>query len=639
MVDEQQPDDITNFTRTYFVTEKTDVSNINVILQKFWEIDNSAIEGSSLLCENKRILEHTENTIQLVDDRYTVSIPWKSDKIVLPNNYSMALRLLQNLEKTLVKNPEIAKSYQKTIFNYLEKGYIRKVEQTDTSKANWYLPHFAITKPDKTTTKTRIVFDASAKCNRISLNDVIHQGPKLQQELFDVLLRFRKFPVAIVCDIAEMYLQIPGDKSYLRILWRDLNFDQEPTVYEFNRLVFGLNCSPFLVQLVAHRHARLCQQKYPKTILKSTYMDDSLDSVQNDILGIQLYEQLSKLWGEAGMRTHKWLSNSEAVLNQIPPSDRMHQVNLDSAPLPSAKTLGIMWLASEDVFTFVCHMGKQETQWTKRNFLSKIATLFDPLGLLSPFLIRAKILMQQLWLNGLEWDERLPQELFTKVNTWFAKLSILPEIKILRCLQLKKEVKYAKLHTFVDASQEAYGTAVYIKVEYKDGSSSIRLVASKTKVAPLHSISIPRLELMGAILGSRLAKSVANALSVETKSITFWTDSANVLWWIRGYSRAFKPFVANRVGEIQMSSGPEQWRYIPTTMNPADCLTRGVKLVEIMNLKLWWEGPEYLKENESLWPSRKRAFKCIKRNKDKKFRFKQNNVIQVYRYISLEIKP
>ena len=122
------------------------------------------------------------------------------------------------------------------------------------------------------------------------------------------------------------------------------------------------------------------------------------------------------------MRTHKWLSNSEVVLNQIPPSDRMHKVNLDSDPLPSAKTLGIMWLASENVFSFVCHMGKQEAQWTKRIFFSKIATLFDPLGLLSPFLIRAKILMQQVWLNGLEWDERLPQELFTKVNTWFVLL-------------------------------------------------------------------------------------------------------------------------------------------------------------------------------------------------------------------------
>ena len=175
----------------------------------------------------------------------------------------MALRRLQNLEKTLVKSPEIVKSYQETIRKYLEKGYIRKIKPIETFKESWYLPHFAVTKPDRTTTKTCIVFDASAKCN---VNDTIHQGPKLQQELFDVLLRFRKLLVAIVCDIAEMYLQIklyPEDRSCHRILWRDFNINQEPTVYEFDRLVFGLNCSPFLAQLVAHHHARLCQQRYP----------------------------------------------------------------------------------------------------------------------------------------------------------------------------------------------------------------------------------------------------------------------------------------------------------------------------------------------------------------------------------------
>ena len=613
LVDEQQ-DYTTNVARTYFATDETDVSNINIVLQKFWEVHCIAIEGTPLSCENKRILEYTGNTIQLVDGQYRVSIPWKGDRMVIPNNYSMALWLSQNLEKTLVKNPEIAKSYQETICRYLKRGYIKRIEQTETLKASWYLPYFSIT---RITTKTRIVFDASAKYNGISLNDVIHQGPKLQQELFDVLLRFRKLPVAVVCDIPEMYLQIklyPGDRSCHRILWRNLNIDQEPTVYEFDRLVFGLNCSPFLAQLVAHHHAILCKQRYPmasETILKSTYMDDSMDSVQNDVQGIQLYQQLSKLWEEAGMRTHKWLSNSEVVLNQIPSSDRMHEVNLDSDSLPSAKTLGIMWHASEDLFTFVSHIEKQESEWIKRIFLSRIATLFDPLGSLAPFLIRAKILMQEVWLNDLEWDDRLPPKLSAKVDKWFAELSILSEVKVLRCLQLKKEVKCAKLHTFVDASQEAYGAAVYIKVEYQDESSSVRLVASKTKVAPLHSISILCLELMDAILGNRLANSVVNALSMETKSITFWTDSANVLWWIQGYSRPFKPFVANRVGEIQMSSSHEQWRHIQTTLNPADYLTRGVKLVEILNLKSWWEGPEYLRKDESLWPKkycRERAF-------------------------------
>ena len=144
----------------------------------------------------------------------------------------------------------------------------------------------------------------------------------------------------------------------------------------------------------------------------------------------------------------------------------MHEVNLDHDPLPSATTckiLGIMWHASEDVFTFVSHIAEQECEWTKQIFLSRIEPLFDPLGLMAPFLIRAKILMQEVWLHGLEWDERLPQELSAMVNAWCAELSMLSEIKVSRCFQLKKEVKCARLHTFIDASQEACGAAVYMK--------------------------------------------------------------------------------------------------------------------------------------------------------------------------------
>ena len=147
---------------------------------------------------------------------------------------------------------------------------------------------------------------------------------------------------------------------------------------------------------------------------------------------------------------------------------------------------------------------------------------------------------------------------------------------------------------FVDASQDAYGAVVYEKVEYQNGNPSIRLVASKTKVAPLQSISIPHLELMGAVLGNKLAETIVNALTISKDVITFWTDSTSVLWWIRGHNRRLKPFVSNRVGEIQMFSSPNQWRYVPTKVNPADHLTRGVKLSELAKLKTWWEGPDYL---------------------------------------------
>ena len=207
-----------------------------------------------------------------------------------------------------------------------------------------------------------------------------------------------------------------------------------------------------------------------------------------------------------------------------------------------------------------------------------------------------------MWVQGVDWDEELPLDTSTRVTTWFRELSSSLSVRIPRCLQLRKEVSSIAVHVFVDASLEAYGAVVYVRVKYQDGSLSVRLVSSKTKVAPLQSVSVPRLELMGAVLGSRLATSISDALDMEKQSYTFWTDSANVLWWIRGYSRTFKSFVANRVGEIHSSSSPDQWRYVPTKLNPADYLTRGVKLMELVELRMWWEGPEYLKEDESQWP-------------------------------------
>jgi len=188
---------------------------------------------------------------------------------------------------------------------------------------------------DRSSTKTHIVFDASAKYHGVSLNDLVHQGPKLQQEFFDVLIHFRRYPVALICDIAEMYLRIelyPEDRSCHRFLWRDFNISKKPIEYEFNRFVFGNNSLPFLVWFVSQHHAKLYEKSYPRaaeTSLKSTYMDDSMDSVLTEEQGIDLYEQLSEMWKKAGMHTHKWLSNSPVVLSKIPLQDRMYEIDLN----------------------------------------------------------------------------------------------------------------------------------------------------------------------------------------------------------------------------------------------------------------------------------------------------------------------
>lgn len=269
---------------------------------------------------------------------------------------------------------------------------------------------FPVCRPDKATTETRIVFDASAKHQGVSLNDTILSGPKLQNSLFNVFMRFRRYPVAVACDIREMYLQIriPVDeRSYFRFLWKDLEIDRRPDVYEFERVVFGDASAPFRAQFVAQENARCHKETFPLaavTVEKSTYMDDSLDSTCRENEVIELYNQLDSLWKLAGIEPQKWVSNLSSVLENIPCEQRAAQVDLEQGTIPSIKTLGVLWLAKEDVFSFqveaVIHL-----QFTKRSLLCKMAKVFDPLGFISPFVLREKILLQELWTQGLGWDD------------------------------------------------------------------------------------------------------------------------------------------------------------------------------------------------------------------------------------------
>ncbi len=390
------------------------------------------------------ILKTTKRTLTYTGERYCVNTPWITDnQLALPNNYEMAHRRLITTETRLNREPEVAEVYRKNLKMYIDKKYITKIDTSERNRheQRWFLPHFPVVRLDKATTKVRAVFDASATYKGVSLNSVINTGPKLQQELTTVLLRFRRNPVALICDIEEMYLRIlvnETDRRYFSFLWRDMDTSREPDVYEFSRVVFGVNCSPFLAQLVLREHASRHQSEFPmaaETVLKSTYMDDSMDSVTNDKNGQELYRQLSELLKLADMHTRKWLSNSEAVLSCIPKEDQATSMFIEGDPMQGTKALGILWLTEEDVFTFHFKSICDQFVFTKRNVLSKIATLFDPLGFLSPFTIRAKILLQKMWLAGSGWDELLPAQLQSEVHLWFSELTTVSDIKVPRCLQ------------------------------------------------------------------------------------------------------------------------------------------------------------------------------------------------------------
>jgi len=264
------------------------------------------------------------------------------------------------------------------------------------------------------------------------------------------------------------------------------------------------------------------------------------------------------------MTTRKWLSNSEEVLCTIPAEDKVAVIEVDGGQLNGTKTLGVLWLAQQDVLTLRFKSIVTDSVFTKRTFLQKVAKLFDPLGFLAPYVVRAKILLQKVRASGTDWDEPLNAELNEEACQWFGELSTVAQIYVPRCLRLSdaEELELTELHMFGDASADAYGAVAYTRCLYASGNVSCCFVCAKSKVAPLESFSIPRLELMAALLALRLGTSVAKALDIKLFNVTFWSDSMNVLCWIRSCSRTYKPFVANRIGEIQQLTNPDQWNFI-----------------------------------------------------------------------------
>ena len=589
-----------------------DTLELNYLLKRFWDLESIGIipTGPQLTPEDKLAWDKVNKSLKFNGQHYEVAVPWRDERPQLPNNLPMARKRLVSTERRLMKDKEVAVAYQQVINDYLDKEYIRRVPDDErTPECQWLLPHFPIVRPEKATSKVRIVFDGSAPFEGKSLNTEALTGPKLQSDVFDILVKFSKEWVALVGDISQMYHQLvllPEDRPMHRFLWRNMEINKEPEVYEFLRFVFGGCYCPFCAQFTWQKHAEIHQDSYPlaaSAVKNHCYMDDLMPSVNSIKKAIETRCQLTEMGDKAGFHVRKWVLNLTEVLADVPVEDRASEVDLEKNLLPVMKTLGVSWTAREDQFLFHYSPPPDDFEFTKRNVLKKTATLFDPLGFLSPFMVKAKVFMQQAWVDALEWDEVLPSEQREQWKTWFGELPLLEEIKIPRCLKdTSREASSITLHTFSDASEKAYAAAVYNRHKFEDGSITTRLIASKTRLAPLKTVSIPRLELMGALIGLRLANQVCSALEVPSSNVTYWVDSLNVGYWIRGLSREYKPFVAHGVGEIHEKSNSKQWRYVPTDMNPADLGTRGMTAQELTDSTKWWNGPDFLCSPEAEWP-------------------------------------
>ena len=577
----------------------------------FWSTETMGVAVKPCNCETDKLspierkeAKVIEDSCQKIGNQWLVPYPWKRDPKELPDNKVQAKKKLEAIERRLSKTPEHAAAYDKQMVEMTEMNFARKLtkQELETYKGPvHYIAHHEVVRPEKTT-PIRIVFNSSASFQGHRLNDYWMKGPDLLNSLFGVTLRFRENEVAVTGDISKMYhrVLIPQlDQHVHRYLWRNMETNREPDIYVKTVLTFGDKPAPAMAQIALRKTADQAKSLYPKAaqVLKdNTYMDDICDSVRTVEHAKRLTTDLDEVLMKGGFQVKGWLSN-RSLENEIAEHEKPKMKLLQGTT--QEKVLGTVWNHAEDVLLFNVNPPKDITL-TKRAILSQIARIFDPVGFAAAFLVRAKIGMQRLWQQGLDWDQELPSPKREEWTRFFQEMEDLNHVTFERSLTPVDAIEVPTLCIFSDASNEAFGTCAYIRWRTGSNKYDTRFIAAKSRVAPLKPLTIPRLELQAAVLATRLYQSIAEESRLQFEKVVFFSDSNIVLSWIRSEAREFKPFVSARVAEIQSNSDPSQWRHVPGELKVADEVSRGIPAQRLTDR--WKQGPEFLQLSEEEWP-------------------------------------
>lgn len=588
-------------------------TTLEEMLRRFWETEDYGLQQPVLSLEERAVVEHfKEKHSRDESGRFIVPLPIRSNVTPLGESRSVAVKRFESLERSLRAKGRF-EEFAVALNEYMNMDHAEPVPMEELCKPVnkvYYLPMHMVRKESSTTSKVRIVFDASATTGSgASLNDQLLVGPTVHSPLIDVLLRFRRHKVALAADVSRMYraVLLPEDQRDLhRFVWRD--DPRRPLIdYRMKRLTFGVSASSFAANMAIRQNALDHEKSHPQAaqaVLDEFYVDDGLTGEDSIEKGITLQTQLQELFGFGGFALRKWRSNESAVLAHIPSHLLDSEVSREITPDEFVKVLGVEWNASLDSFRPTISSLAPVKALTKRKLVSDIARLFDVLGWCSPTIIKPKIMLQRLWEDRSGWDEpvsRLIQETWEK---WRAELPLLRNHLIPRHYYRNLgDVIGTELHGFSDASELAYAAVVYLRSTDTGGVVHSSIVTAKTKVSPIKRVTIPRLELCGALVVAKLLHHCRKVLNVPLSDTYAWTDSTIVLSWLRGNPNRFKPFVGNRVAEIMEMIPPSQWNHISGMSNPADCASRGLYPSELANHALWWEGPSWLRLPKVDWPT------------------------------------
>lgn len=580
--------------------------SIESLMEKFWHVEEPDIAPVTFT-ENGRCEQLFVNeTVRLSTGRFSVPLPFRvsaSDELFVASR-DIAVRRFESLERKLSADPLLKSLYTQFMSEYISLKHM----SVAASPGCYFIPHHAVYRPEIDINKIRVVFDASAKCGRgPSLNDCLFPGPKLQQDIVDILTRFRVHKHVFTTDICKMYRQVlilPKYRKFQHILWRASPHDKL-LEYELNTVTYGVNCAPYLALRVLQSIASDdCNDSegVRNALTRQTYVDDICDGADTITEILKLQSNLISVLNRSGMELKKWSSNTTSVLDAVPAADRVH------APTPfetvdgqGTKVLGLEWHPDGDYFCCALSL-EQSPIYTKRGILSLVARIFDPLGVFGPVVFLAKFIMQQTWLRGLSWDEPLPADIQDEWAAFVSDLPSLLSICVPRHFNTRRSAP-CYLLGFCDASQRGYAAVVYLRVVDAPVGNSVFLVGTKTKLASTKSMTIPRLELNAALLLARWLSRIRSILTAQLNivDIRAWSDSMIVLSWLKAPHESIKVNVSNRVHQVRTLLPDCRWQHIESVNNPADCASRGVMPAVLSQLDLYWRGLHIVYDDPVTW--------------------------------------
>ena len=573
--------------------------------ERLYSLDVLGVEDRGENDQLDVMREFHENISRKDDGRYEVNVPWVPGANLNKTNEVQSRKRLQNLERKLEKNESLKKGYEKIIDDQLKMEIIEKVPEKATGDRLYYMPHKPVVREDATTTKIRMVFDASAQPDPSSnsINDCMYKGLAIQPQLWDILIRARMSPYIILGDVEKAFLQVgikSEDRDAFRFLFK-LNGKEEHL--RFQRVPFGTEASSFMLgATLMYHYGQYDSPELEDTInmlRENTYVDKLMGTGWS-------YESLQKfkiqstaILADAKFPVHKWESN-------------LTELESEKMKNPSG-ILGLSWDKKEDTLEIEINKAKEKMPVTKATMLSQLSRIYDPLGIVSPTLVEGKRLYREACDEMKSWNTELSKPLAKCYLKWVDQLK---NVKVPRSLIKEiRKVKGISLHIFADASTVACSSVTIVVIQHETGTVK-GLLTSKSRISKRNT-SIARLELVSGQMAANMAKNVYNALKgLPITSVNIWMDSMVALFWITNPGKSWKVFVANRTRKIAEITEKLDinWRYCPTKSNIADLGSRGANL-EKMAKGEWFEGPNWVL-SEKEWPEQPELMCCTTANSE-----------------------